>query len=163
MMDWFKEKEFDLTEYGGEDWFDKMMPEVISSLDKTRSRHGRRIDISPVRGALGRRLGPFSSSDHNYDKWKEVRCSDVFPSGIKTPDDAKLFEDIAISCGFNAIGIYPHWRNGRGRQQCGFHLGIRPGIHRIARWGFVRENLSSRQTMVSYYDAIRLVGVEIPK
>lgn len=158
----FKPYEFDLRPHGGEDWWPMMDQRVLEFLQGTRDRHGDIIKISPHRGALGRRLGPSSTSDHNVDLHGTVRCADVFPTGVDTPAKARIFIDHAINAGFNSIGVYPHWRNGLGQQQCGFHLGYRPGLGRVARWGFVRDTLSGPQQMVAQDVALAVVGVRIP-
>ena len=158
----FPAHEFNLTKFGGEDWWPKMSRKVLESLQAVRNFHGQPVSISPHKAALGRRNGPASASDHNIDRWGEVRCADVFPANVSTPDDARKFVDMAFRAGFNSVGVYPHWRNGRGQQQCGFHLGFRPDATRNATWGFVRETLHGPQRMVGMEEALSLVGSPIP-
>jgi len=146
-----------LTPYGGEDWYDRMAPEVLALLQALRERHGAPIHISPHPRALGRHLGDGSQSDHNFDRWQEVRAADVFPEMPQTPEATRKFMDLCREVGVSAIGVYPHWRNRHGRYQTGFHIGHRPGREgNPALWGLIR--LPERLKTVSIHDAIAYAG-----
>lgn len=158
----FSASEFDLTSVGGENWWPYMSSDVLRALDSLRELWGLPIRISPVAGALGRRLGLVASSDHNFDRWEEVRAVDVFVEGVETPAQAMEVLKLARACGFNALGVYPHWRNSRGEQQCGFHFGVRPGVAQEATWGMVREHLMGSHRTVAMSEAVKVVGIPIP-
>ena len=158
---YFKPREFDLTPYGGEIWWPLMDKQLLQLLDKLRDRWGRPIRISPHRGALGRRKGANSLSDHNIDVHSRVMCADVFVEGVDTRHDATALIDAAEAVGLNAIGLYPHWLNGSGEQQTGFHLGRRPGLTRVARWGKIRTERGGPQKQVGQSEALAYVGVPL--
>lgn len=159
-MEWFKPYEFDRTSLGEPDWLPLMSQEVLTRLDSLRSLLNAPIMISPVRGALGRYLGA-SFSDHNVEKWGEVRAADIFPTIDQTSDSAKQFLELCKEAGFSAIGCYPHWRNGHGNQQVGFHVGWRPERtpQDPALWGMVKPTHRSSQQMVSIWEAFENVGL----
>ena len=160
-MKWFAPHEFDRTEVGGEHWFFKMSPEVLNFLDELRGRLGAPIHLSPVRGSLGRYMGA-SFSDHNFEKWGEVRAADIFPTIDQTPAAAERFLELCKSVGVTAIGCYPHWRNRNGVQQVGFHIGWRPD--RVggppALWGMIKPTPRSSQQMVPITKAFSLVDIK---
>lgn len=157
-LKYFQPWEFDLSRHNGQDWWPHMQPELLELLDKVRDAWGRPIGISPIRGALGRRL-KLSFSDHNVDRWKMVRAADVFPVMDQSPSAARMFFEVCKSAGVTAIGCYPHWINGHGNQQCGWHIGYRPErTDTPATWGMIRYKRRGIQHMVSIDHAIFRVG-----
>lgn len=158
LPNFFEPWEFNLRPYGGADWWHLMCPEVLELLNKVRAKHGAPINISPHRGALGRHLGA-SFSDHNIDRWKQVRVADVFPVMDQTPVAAQKFVDVCLEVGVTALGVYPHWKNKHGVQQVGFHLGYRPErTDNPATWGMIRYRPRGIQHMVPLHQAVALVG-----
>jgi len=129
-MQYFKPEEF-------QGWFDQLSPALKSNLDALRGKWGRPIVVSPAPGAVGRRLGGTATSQHNVDRWGEVRAVDVMPYGISTASDARLFRCLAEDCGFTGIGFYPDWN-----PRPGFHLDIRITEREgyVAQWGGVKQN-----------------------
>lgn len=134
------------------DWFDQMDPRLLVMLDILRHRWRRPIRISAHPAALGRRDGN-SESQHNVDRWGQVRAADVQPAGVETEEEAYQFYLAAKGVGFTGIGVYPHWVNG-----VGFHLDVRadrdPGNPAV--WGGVMVNGS--QTYVSAHDGFEAVA-----
>jgi hypothetical protein len=131
-------------------WWDQMSPRLLVLLDLLRYRHGGPILISAHDYALGRELGPDDHSQHNIDKWGEVRAADVMFPRIKVQADAEHLVLIAKQCGFTGIGIGPEWI-----PHFGAHLDVRherePG--RPATWGYVRGK-KGKQITVSLEDAL---------
>jgi hypothetical protein len=155
---YFAPWEFDLTGAGGEDWYSRMSPMVLDLLEQLRERHGAKIEISPHPRALGRYLGESSQSDHNVDRWKEVRAADVFPDMPQTPKATREFLELCREAGVSAVGVYPHWRNRLGEYQIGFHIGYRPDRYgNPGLWGLIRTANGTTKT-VSIHDAIALAG-----
>lgn len=72
--------------------------------------------ISPAKGAVGRRDGYSGNSQHNYDRWGEVRALDIMPFGMTTALARKRAFNLAKQVGFTGIGVYPEWTP-------------RPGLH----------------------------------
>jgi hypothetical protein len=154
----FQPWEFDLRPYGGQDWWPQMDPELLLLLDKVRASWGQKIEISPIRGALGRHM-KLSYSDHNIHRWPMVRAADVFPLMQQTPSAAQMFLEVCKDCGVTAIGCYPHWINKDGNQQCGWHIGYRPErTDSPAMWGMIRYKRRGIQHMVPINHAIFRVG-----
>jgi hypothetical protein len=121
---YFKESEFNRN---GVNWFDKMNPELLIRLDALRGVWGAPIYLSQHPRGIGRMDD--SGSQHNYNKWGEVRAVDCFPSGSYLHRE---FYELAQEIGITGIGYYPNWKQGdllRG----GFHLDVRP---EPAQWGF---------------------------
>jgi len=125
-------KHFKPEEFGG--WYDQLNPSLKRNLDDLRGAWGQPIVISPVKGAVGRKKGKANTSQHNVDRWGEVRAVDVMPVGIKTLNDARLFRAMAEDHGFAGIGFYPFWN-----PRPGFHLDIRVAECEgcVAQWGGV--------------------------
>jgi hypothetical protein len=154
----FKPYEFDLRPHGGEDWWSRMSSEILLLVDEVREQHGAIIEVSPHVSALGRYLG-LSFSDHNFDRWKEVRAIDVFPAMDQTSAAALKFLGVCKKVGVGAIGCYPHWTNKNGLQQIGFHLGYRPErTDNPALWGMIRYKKRGTQHMVPIHTAMELAG-----
>ena len=118
---------------------------LLVLLDSLRHQWGAAIMISPATGSLGRSLGN-SLSQHNIDKWGQVRAADVFVEGVNSIPTAAAFIDLATDVGFTGIGIYPDWE-----PSIGFHLDTRvdarPG--RPAKWGGVRTMQGQRYVTLS--------------
>jgi hypothetical protein len=151
ILDYFKPDEFLDIDHNGNvvyDWLPHMSVKLLVMLDVTRHMYNRRIEISPAIGAMGRRLGQ-SASQHNVDRWGEVRAVDIMPDGIITREDAYSFFQLAVSVGFKGIGFYPHWS-----PSPGFHLDVResnrPG--KPALWGRIKKD--GETLNVSIYDAM---------
>ncbi|MBN4053998.1 hypothetical protein JYT97_03840 [Haliea sp. AH-315-K21] len=96
-------------------WFDLMSPVLLTKLDMFRDLWGSPVIVSGAVGGVGRNDGPFGASQHNVDRWGEVRGIDVFP---QVPDgnggykymtsivDRERALRIAREVGFTGIGIY---------------------------------------------------------
>jgi hypothetical protein len=148
---------FQPTEFRG--WWKKMSPRLLVLLDSCRSQWGAPIRVSPADRALGRRMGE-SLSQHNVQKWGEVRAVDVFPANVETIDEAERFYALARRVGFTGIGIYPDTKPG-----VMFHLDVRidvvPGTP--ATWGGLRRMVAAPEQQndwryVSLDEALREVG-----
>lgn len=128
----FKEGEF-------REWWYQMSPRLLTMLDLLRYRLGSAIDISKADEALGRELGPDKQSEHNVDLWGEVLAVDCFVSGVYFRAQAEAVVDEAKKLGFTGIGVYPGWKNNKGEQQVGFHLGVRPTrkMGNPSLWGYI--------------------------
>ena len=130
---------FDRSEF--RQWWHVMDPRLLVVLDICRAAWGAPFRISPVNGALGRRLGKDSTSQHNIERWGEVRAADVFPEGLDNQLDAARMLGIARRSGVTGIGIYPNWR-----PSCGIHFDVRrdakPG--NPVTWGGVDSGSGQR-------------------
>ena len=93
---------FSPSEFRG--WADRMARDQLFLLDPFRTEWGAPVYISPVKGSLGRHAGE-SLSQHNYDRWGEVRASDIFPEGIGPENFPKAYA-IADKIGAGGFGIY---------------------------------------------------------
>lgn len=115
------------------EWYPVISTRLLVLLDVLRYRWGHAITISANPRALGRHDGP-SLSQHNIDRWGEVRAADVFPKSLFKRDDAQRIILLAKEVGFTGIGLYPHWDQG-----VGMHLDVRhdrkPG--QPAVWGML--------------------------
>ena len=136
-------------------WFARMSPRLLFSIDLLRYRWSTYrgasmpIDISPHDDAIGRHLGQSDAlSDHDVDRWGEVRGIDVMPRGIETAEHVEAFRLLATDAGLTAIGFYPHW------SRPGLHLGVRAGrkLGDPALWGAV--SINGKQTYTSYSAAL---------
>lgn len=158
---------FTPTEFRG--WWGWIDPRWLVCVDLLRESAGLIIDLSPVEGAIGRRRGAVSASDHNVDKWGRVYGVDVLPRWTdpahgypSIEKQAMTFFRSAIDCGFTAIGYYPDWFNAKGTHSPGFHLGTRrnrkPGDP--ATWGGLRDQAKGYQ-YVSAVAALKLTEPRI--
>lgn len=140
-LQYFNKNEFTRN---GVEWFDRMNPILLTKLDILRSIWGAPIRISKNPDAVGRMDD--TSSDHNFNKWKEVRAVDVFPEfapeqvskvlrGVRIPD---LFFEVAKQVMFEGIGWYPDWE--QGNLKGGFHLGVRYG-KAPGQWAYVNGKM----------------------
>lgn len=91
-----------------------MSPKLLKKLDGFRHEWGFPVEISRHADAIGREGGE-DLSQHNIDKWGEVRAIDVFPmvpdgAGgfryINTKSELKAAYDLAINMGFTGVGVY---------------------------------------------------------
>ncbi|MGB0664393.1 MAG: hypothetical protein ACPGMR_11470 [Pontibacterium sp.] len=123
-------KYFSAAEFG--EYADQLAPSLLTSLDKFRELWGAPVLISPVDGAIGRHLGHDNLSQHNIDRWGEVRAVDVFPEGLNSLTAKRAYE-CAKKAGFTGIGLYsdtrPSWM---------MHLDVRDG--KLATWSRVAGN-----------------------
>lgn len=150
-LQYFKEHEFDRA---GENWMDNCSPELLVKLDLFRHHTGKFI-ISPHPKAIGRRDD--TTSQHNYNKWGEVRAIDGFPAldhkvwafTVEYTVSNLIF--IAESCGFTGIGIYPQWQL-YGETRIGMHLDVRqdrkPG--EPATWSYFDGKYRSLEDGLEY-------------
>lgn len=129
-----KPQYFTADEFHGD--YDKVNKRLLVLLDVFRFQWGDVVKISPAPGAVARKLGPTANSDHNVDKWGEVRAVDVLPAGMLTPKKMREAFELARSIGFTAIGVYPDWK-----PQPGLHLAVREGLRMgsPATWAGVRQ------------------------
>lgn len=134
---------FDRAEFtvADEDWWPRMSPRLLVLLDVFRHALGEAVLISPAEGSLGRRRGPSDSSQHNVDRWGEVRAADVMIRNMRRADQARRAAELAQSRGFTGIGVYPHWR-----PHPGLHVDVRedrmPGDS--STWGALALNKATR-------------------
>lgn len=109
-------------------WYHRLSRRLALGLDAFRARWGHPVMISPAPGAIGRNLGPDAASQHNVDRWGEVRAIDVMPlvregwgtRGATVPELQHAYA-VARSLGlFGGIGVYPDWH-----PYPGLHLDVR--------------------------------------
>lgn len=136
-------------ERNGVQWWHQMSPRLLILLDVFRFQWGAPVRVSGHELAVGRKLGPDALTQHNVDRYGEVRAVDVQPQGMLDRDDAQRAIMLAEAIGFTGIGLYPHWAGG-----AGLHLDIRherdPGYPNT--WGGVRR--AAGQMFVSLQDAL---------
>jgi len=145
-------------------WWQFLDPDVVYALDKLRHTYGNPIIISPADGTIGRVGKENFYSDHycdvDSDPPRLVRALDVMPIVI-TQNEARAglareqafrISLAAIGAGFNAIGLYPHWK-----PYPGFHLGIRRGTVTMpastSLWGNVKTKIAQDITSSEYVTA----------
>lgn len=116
---------FNPSEFQG--WHEHLSNDLKTALDTFRDLRGKPVLISPARGAVGRRMPQDRASMHNFNRWGKVHAVDVFPVGTTTADDRLTDVIHALRAGFTGIGVYPEWRNGRGRKG-GLHLDVRHAV-----------------------------------
>ena len=132
-------RHFTPWEFG--DWYSLIRPDLLDALDEFRDQWGQpvviryRWDGPDVAGRLGRHQGPDSTSDHNVDRWGEVRGIDCFPQGMRNRANMERAIQLATDIGVTAIGVYPDWS-----PSPGLHLGMRPDRRKgsPATWGGIR-------------------------
>ena len=154
VLHYFRASEFGKTDHRDRDWWPAMNPGLLVRLDVLRSMWGGPIHVSGHARALGRHGGD-SHSDHNVDRWGDVRGADVFISDVRYRADVEAVKMAAEEVGFSSIGVYPDWRGG-----IGFHLGVREdngGRQPMATWGAVSREGS--QEYVSFKEALSKVPV----
>jgi hypothetical protein len=98
-MKYFRPSEF-------REWWELMSIDLLEVLDDFRDIWGAPVMISPHADALGRHGGGDDLSQHNVDKWGEVRAADVFPMGLGDDGFIRAY-DAAKQAGASGIGFYP--------------------------------------------------------
>ena len=138
-------------------WSEKMSPCLLIRLDQFRALWSNPVIISPAPGSLGRYLGAGDTSQHNYNKWGEVRAVDFMPM-LETgqpgeyrgadKNELKTAVDIAFQVGFAGVGAYPYWK-----PYPGLHGDVRQA--KRAKWvGLHNTNGKQYYTgMGAYFDA----------
>jgi len=101
----FKRREFN-------PYADRMSQRLLAVYDLFRTYWGAPVGISPAPGALGRYLGRADLSQHNLDKWPDVRAADSFPAGMETGRDFERAYHCAKRAGATGIGIYTDTKPG---------------------------------------------------
>lgn len=153
---------FSIAELRG--WWYDVDPRWLVCADLLREYSGLILEISPVKGAIGRHSGKDNMSDHNVDKWKRVYGIDVMPRFFQRrkkgsmEEQAYEFFQHAQWCGFTAIGYYPDWCNAKGNPSPGFHLGTRRDRRPTnpATWGGLRKvKGKSKYQYVSLIEALK--------
>ncbi|WP_445354179.1 hypothetical protein ACJJI5_12380 [Microbulbifer sp. EKSA008] len=131
-------KYFKPSEFGV--WYPFMSAELLLRIDSFREKWGAPVVISDADGALGRHDGEDGTSQHNIDKWGEVRAVDFFPmtaSGryINTPKQLARAYQVAVAVGFTGVGVYTD-------TQPGFmlHGDVRPIDNGHASWSRINGN-----------------------
>ena len=139
---------FSESEFRG--WFGDMSPVLLSKLDDFAQYWGGPVIISPHPDALGRHDGPEGLSQHNVDKWGEVRAVDVFPkhpNGNYVDDLAGRQKMLAVAkrAGFTGIGIYTDTQPGNM-----IHLDVRDDrtVLNRAMWSRVDGNYGEIRSVV---------------
>jgi len=99
---WSRLNRFNRSEF--REWADDMSINQLLALDRFAQLWGDTVIVSGNKAALGRRMGA-DLSQHNIERWGEVRATDVFPKGL-TPENAEYARDLAKQAGFSGIGIY---------------------------------------------------------
>lgn len=150
-MYFFDDSEFLRPPNGGGnsiDWKPKMAPRLLVLLDTFRFQWGAPVMISPAWGAIGRFLDD-DASQHNIERWGEVRAIDLMPYGMVSAADRQRAFNIASSLGFTGIGLYPDWQ-----PRPGIHLDVRidqrPGFP--ATWAGVDRN--GKQEYINIFDVL---------
>lgn len=92
------------------EWWGQMSVRLLHVLDAFREEWGEPCVVSPHPDALGRNLGADGSSQHNVDRWGEVRACDLFPRGMDDRADFARAYEIAKYVGATGIGIYTDTR-----------------------------------------------------
>ncbi len=124
-------------------YYDNVSPKLLVMVDEFRAKWGHPVLISSASGAVGRENGSHDTSQHNIDKWGEVRALDLMPtvSGESmSAEDAQRAVELATDIGFTGIGVYsdtaPYWL---------LHVDVRE--NRIAgyptTWGRVAGNYTT--------------------
>lgn len=144
-------RHFTPAEFRG--WGELLSPRLLVVLDVFRGHWGAPVMISPAQGAIGRRLGPDATSQHNPDRWGEVRAVDVMPEGMDTAQAMRQAMYLARWSGATGIGVYPHWR-----PRPGLHIDVRTDrdVGDPALWGAVDED--GTQIYVSLARALEVMG-----
>ncbi|MEQ3744860.1 MAG: hypothetical protein ABNH53_01315 [Henriciella sp.] len=101
---------FTASEFGF--WADYMDAGTLKRLDAFRREWGAPVHISPVDGALGRRMPHHRKSMHNVTRWGKVLAIDIFPEGLVGQKDMLRAVRLALKVGFRGVGAYPDWRFG---------------------------------------------------
>lgn len=88
---------------------------LLLKLDAFREVWGFPVEVSKAPGGIGRHGGEHDASQHNIDKWGEVRAVDIFPKVpdgkggyryIKTGAELKRAHQLALQVGMQGVGSY---------------------------------------------------------
>lgn len=135
-------KHFSASEFGL--WWPLMNAELLTKLDAFREAWGAPVRISPASGGIGRHQGSEGNSQHNVDKWGEVRAVDVFPLVEVRPGEYRYMNsqadrqrafNTAKQVGFTGIGLYTDTKPGDM-----LHVDTRESGGRVATWSRVAGN-----------------------
>lgn len=128
-------------------WWPLMNADLLIKLDAFRDAWGGPVKISAANGGIGRHQGREGNSQHNVDKWGEVRAVDAFPMVQVRPgeyrymdseaDRARAF-NTAKKVGFTGIGLYTDTKPGNM-----LHVDTRDSGGRVALWSRVAGNYKS--------------------
>jgi hypothetical protein len=144
-LTYFKASEFGI-------WWPLMNADLLLKLDAFRERWGAPVVISSAQGALGRHAGGDNSSQHNVDKWGEVKAVDVFPMVsdgeggyryMSTASERQRAYDVALAVGFNGIGLYTDTKPGDM-----LHVDVRDAAQ-VALWSRVEGDYFGIQQVLS--------------
>lgn len=128
------------------DWWPHMSLRLLVLMDSGRHQWGDQWEISPVEGALGRHRGD-ALTQHNIDRWDEVRAADFFMHGMDTRVKARHAVDLMVRTGFTGIGVYPDWD-----PMPGVHGDVRqdrdPGDPAI--WGMIDDGQGQYQVSLEH-------------
>lgn len=142
-------------ERGGRNWWPAMSIRWLMLMDSIRATTGAPHFITNSAGALGREQGD-RLSQHNAQKWGEVRAGDFTVQGVRDGKDAAEYVSIARLAGITGIGVYA----GVWNVPVGFHCDVRmdrnPGDP--ATWGRVLNELGQIER-VSIEEALAAIGV----
>lgn len=138
-------------------WWDDMDPALLVLLDRFRARlapltpdpGGVVVRVSPHPRAIGRHDGAKGTSQHNIDRWGEVRAIDVMP--MIGRQYRRNVVGIAIDVGFTGVGLYPDWN-----PSWGLHLDVRQDREqgKPATWSGIKIWDHDQQKMVQTYRAL---------
>lgn len=106
-------------------WYDNMSPRLLVMMDILRHTLGSRIYISKNEDSLGRELGYQDESQHNIDRWAEVRAGDFFVEHVYFKTQVSSVVEEMKRIGFTGIGVYPGTQNNSGKMQPMFHGDVR--------------------------------------
>jgi hypothetical protein len=139
----FKPAEFNRS---GTNWYPVICPRLLVSMDLLRHELRTPVVISPHPQAVGRTRGRDDNSQHNFDRWAQVRGLDFF-----VPDaSADRVVSAMTRLGFTGIGLYPEGFLGSVTQPR-YHGDTRrdrvPG--EPATWGYKGDRLVSLKEALS--------------
>lgn len=129
-----------------------MNADLLTKLDAFRDQWGAPVQISPAAGGIGRHNGGDDHSQHNIDRWGEVRAVDVFPMVeirpgqyryMSTREDRQRAHDTARAVGFTGIGLYTDTKPGNM-----LHVDTREGS-RVATWSRVAGDYRGIQEVLA--------------
>lgn len=123
-----KLKYFTASEFGL--WYPLMSSSLLEKLDEFRELWGAPVVISSHKDAIGRHANS-AETQHNVDKWGEVRAIDVFPQGMNDVNSRRRAYSVAQKVGFTGIGLYTDTAPSNM-----LHVDVREGGH-VATWSRV--------------------------
>lgn len=125
-----------------------MSPKLLYFLILLSDELGVDLKFSNIPAGVGRRLGGGNTSQHNLDKWGEVRAIDGYiPEGVSYQE----FYETAKKVGFTGIGLYTGWSGGRG-----FHVDVRGDRTegRPATWGAIYNRKTGKTEYTNIWELI---------